>query len=823
MKLFLPRTKVATRIILALSLPMVFLLLLGGWSLYVSHNSHTDMRDIRDHRLEAAVLALRLQQNIIQIQQWLTDISATRGQDGLNDGYDEARTHYDSFLNGLTTMAQLLNTSEGAAQNRQARQTLALLQERVVPYYAMGQKMAAAYIAEGAPGGNRIMGDFDKESAALQEVLLPFVEEQRQAVYDHLDESLGMIDILVRGIAVLLVVSLLLSLAGAVVISRSILGQLGGEPHQIAAFLAQIARGDLTATLGNQGRLQGLLASVHDLQVGLLNSVRTILVQTATNEAVTRELVTVRQTLSSDAANALQLAEKVLSENSLLHDKTNGMSIKAVEASNDVETAAVAVDKLVENIRTVASGAEEASRNMETVAASAEEMSTNVASVNQSIGMVNDSVSVVAAAIEEMTSSLAEVQSRCHRASQESAVVLERMTANQAVMGDLESSTLEIGKMVGMIKVIADQTNLLALNAAIEAAGAGEAGRGFSVVANEVKELAGKTGEATRMIAGQIDKIRGDAKRVSHSFQQVEESIGDINQNNQEITHAVLEQNRAVAEIARSMENVRSATLEVTQQAQEIASGSLDVSRLVQEGAQGTGMIARAASEAAGHAHDVGSCSAGALFKTEEVRQMSGQVLSNAAEVQKKTLQLLMLAGYANGSAHHTGQLAEVIMETSQALRHSVAHLNTGAELFDIAHLKEVHLAWLGTLENVVWGRAVLQPAEVKDHHACALGQWYDHQGQQLFKNLPLFTELGQTHARVHGLAREVVALLGYGEEQTRPVVEKGFDDFSEPATDVAHLQSRSRLRETAMAKIEEFNQLRRTLFAQMDQLAGQV
>ncbi|MGE5146529.1 MAG: methyl-accepting chemotaxis protein, partial [Candidatus Eiseniibacteriota bacterium] len=124
-----------------------------------------------------------------------------------------------------------------------------------------------------------------------------------------------------------------------------------------------------------------------------------------------------------------------------------------------------------------------------------------------------------------MSSSVGEIGRQVHQSTEiAKRAVTEADKTNAAVQGLAEAAT-KIGEVVNLISDIAEQTNLLALNATIEAARAGEAGKGFAVVASEVKTLASQTAKATEEIGKQIQEMQGSTGRVASAIRDIAEII----------------------------------------------------------------------------------------------------------------------------------------------------------------------------------------------------------------------------------------------------------------------------------------------------------
>jgi len=132
------------------------------------------------HGAEMAERAREMKLQAVQVQQWLTDISATRGRDGLDDGFAEAAKAADSFVMGLDAFAEHF-ASEG---DQTALAEVASMRLAFDEYYAVGRKMAQSYIDDGPSGGNVMMASFDTAAENLVEELDPFVAKYTHQIFD---------------------------------------------------------------------------------------------------------------------------------------------------------------------------------------------------------------------------------------------------------------------------------------------------------------------------------------------------------------------------------------------------------------------------------------------------------------------------------------------------------------------------------------------------------------------------------------------------------------------------------------------------------------
>ena len=218
-----------------------------------------------------------------------------------------------------------------------------------------------------------------------------------------------------------------------------------------------------------------------------------------------------------------------------------------------------------EVLATVNQTAQSTLKAAEVMVADAEETSGRSMAVASASEQTSANVQAVAGASEELSSSIAEIGRQISEASTLIGAAVEQARLTDHDVRSLADSASKVGTIVAMIQAIAEQTNLLALNATIEAARAGEAGRGFAVVASEVKALASQTAKATQDIEAQMGTIQGATQQSVEKIADISRRIADLDHITSSISGAATQQNAATGEIARNISEAAVGAAEVAQ------------------------------------------------------------------------------------------------------------------------------------------------------------------------------------------------------------------------------------------------------------------
>ena len=499
----------------------------------------------------------------------------------------------------------------------------------------------------------------------------------------------------------------------------SLLDQLGAEAGKIGETIIARLKDVETGVKGsidsvNQEARQAMARANTSMLVGIAAGVLlALLLGFVSTRNITRpinQVVKLAQQMSEgDFTHDLKIDQK--DEIGQLVDALNRL-VRRMERMlrrvvNSVDTLRFSSEEMTRISDQMAKGADLTAGRSNAVATAAEEMSVSMNSVSVASEEATTNVSMVADAVAGTTETIKTIAGHSEKARTIADSAVAQADHASAKMNELGSAADAISKVTEVITEISEQTNLLALNATIEAARAGEAGKGFAVVANEIKELARQTAQATHEIKAKIGGIQHSTGETVAEMKQISAVINQVTE--------------IVATISVSVGSQLATTEEVASNVREASLGFGEINENVAQCSQVTGQISA----------DIADVKSSA----DELTQTSIQVAFNVKEL---------------------SQLAEKLHDV-------VDHFHVSPPKFDIAEVKNAHMAWLERLTAAIKGDIQISPNDVPDHKSCDLGHWYHSEAGQALADLPGFAEAGRHHEDVHCLAREIVGLVNQG------------------------------------------------------------
>lgn len=478
------KTSLSIKMILGFSIPLIITVCIVIGIYTITKKVEVNARLAKDESVVYAGIAKQMKLDVVQVQQWLSDISATRAQDGLDDGFDEAQESAESFKNGLGQFAEMY-----ARENDQpSMEKLNELESAFEKYYQVGVTMAQAYIEGGPAAGNKTMASFDEAAENMSGLLEPFVEQQLNELNTVMNDTVASVKFLRTAVVFAGIFSLVTGILLSWVLIRSITKPIneiiegmreGAE--QVAAASGQVSSSSQHLAEGSSGQAASIEETSSSLEemsaMTMQNSDNAHQADNLMKEAY--KVVSQANNSMSELTNSMDEIFKASEETSKIIKtideiafQTNLLALNAaVEAARAGEAGAgfaVVADEVRNLAIRAADAAKDTANLIETTVQKIQDGNTLVANTNEAFGAVEESASKVGELVGEIAAASNEQSEGIglvNNAVNEMDKVVQQNAANAE---ESASASEELSAQADQMKTIVNQLVFLVKGANIK-------------------------------------------------------------------------------------------------------------------------------------------------------------------------------------------------------------------------------------------------------------------------------------------------------------------------------------------------------------------